>query len=80
VKRLITRVGALPLALVVVIVAIGIGTAGAVAANKPAAPDPTEIMPAPGPEGPARRQTDSGEPEPGASADDCRAAAESRWP
>lgn len=52
-KRLITRVGALPLALVVVIVAIGIGTAGAVAANKPAAPDPTEIMPAPGPEGAA---------------------------
>jgi hypothetical protein len=52
VKRFITRVGALPLALIVLIIAIGVGTAGAVAATS-GTPDPTEIMPAPGPEGAA---------------------------
>ena len=51
-KRFITRAGAWPLVLVVLIVAIGVGTAGAVAATS-GTPDPTEIMPAPGPEGAA---------------------------
>ena len=51
-KRFITRAGAWPLVLVVLIVAIGVGTAGAVAATS-GTPDPTEIMPAPGPDGAA---------------------------
>jgi hypothetical protein len=49
-RRFITRVGAWPLALVVLIGAIGVVTAAAVAATS-TGPGPTEILPAPGPDG-----------------------------
>ena len=46
------RVGVWPLALAVLVVGIGLGTAGAIAATS-AGPDPTEVLPQPGPDGAA---------------------------
>ena len=51
-RRFITRVGAWPLALVILVGALGVVAAAAVAATS-AGPGPTEILPAPGPEGAA---------------------------
>jgi hypothetical protein len=51
-KRFIARVGARPLAVIVLVVALGAITTVAVASTSPGA-GPTEIMPAPGPDGAA---------------------------